>query len=71
MMRGLRLAEGVERADQVALLQELDCTYGQGHYFAYPQDSASAASLLEDTGASAGRATDAARPLPAATTSEP
>jgi diguanylate cyclase (GGDEF)-like protein len=42
------VAEGVERADQVALLQELDCTYGQGYYFAYPQDADSAGSLLEE-----------------------
>ncbi len=42
------VAEGVERADQVALLQELECTYGQGHYFSYPQDAASVESLLED-----------------------
>ncbi len=42
------VAEGVERADQVALLQELQCTYGQGHYFSYPQDAVSVTSLLED-----------------------
>jgi len=42
------VAEGVERADQVALLQELECTYGQGYYFSYPQDAISVTSLLED-----------------------
>jgi diguanylate cyclase (GGDEF)-like protein len=56
------VAEGVERADQVALLQELDCTYGQGHYFAYPQDADSAGSLLEE---------HQARIVPAATSSKP
>lgn len=69
------VAEGVERADQVALLQELDCTYGQGHYFAYPQDAAAAGSLLEEPGAAAlGQATgDASRPAHAvpATPSKP
>ena len=50
------VAEGVERADQVALLRDLDCTYGQGYYFAYPQDAASAGSLLEDVGTVVGRA---------------
>jgi diguanylate cyclase (GGDEF)-like protein len=42
------VAEGVERAEQVALLQELDCTYGQGHYFSSPQDAISLGALLED-----------------------
>jgi EAL domain-containing protein (putative c-di-GMP-specific phosphodiesterase class I) len=42
------VAEGVERADQVALLQELECMYGQGYYFSYPQDAVSVTSLLED-----------------------
>lgn len=69
------VAEGVERADQVALLQELDCTYGQGHYFAYPQDAAAAGSLLEEPGAAAlGQATGyASRPAHAvpATPSKP
>ncbi len=61
------VAEGVERADQVALLQELDCTYGQGHYFAYPQDAESAGSLLEETGTAA----HSALIVPAATSSKP
>ena len=64
-----------DRPDQVALLQELDCTYGQGHYFAYPQDAAAAGSLLEEPGAAAlGQATgDASRPAHAvpATPSKP
>jgi diguanylate cyclase (GGDEF)-like protein len=42
------VAEGVERADQVALLQELDCTYGQGHYFAEPREAESAGRLLNE-----------------------
>ncbi|QOV88889.1 putative bifunctional diguanylate cyclase/phosphodiesterase [Humisphaera borealis] len=30
------VAEGIERADQVVLLQSLECTFGQGYYFAKP-----------------------------------
>ena len=61
------VAEGVERVDQVALLQELDCTYGQGHYFAYPQDAASAARVLDDSSS----AIDQAFTVPAAVPSKP
>jgi EAL domain-containing protein (putative c-di-GMP-specific phosphodiesterase class I) len=50
------VAEGVERAEQVALLQELDCMYGQGHYFAHPQDAASAAGLLDEPSAAVDQA---------------
>jgi EAL domain-containing protein (putative c-di-GMP-specific phosphodiesterase class I) len=32
-------AEGVETADQVALLQALECDYVQGHYFAMPLEA--------------------------------
>lgn len=69
------VAEGVERADQVALLQELACTYAQGHYFSYPQDADSAARLLEDgrTATSGQVPSDGARAvltLPAAIRSE-
>jgi EAL domain-containing protein (putative c-di-GMP-specific phosphodiesterase class I) len=60
------VAEGVERADQVALLQELDCTYGQGHYFAYPQDADSAGSLLEEHKALIVPAATSSKPSPAA-----
>ncbi len=65
------VAEGVERADQAALLQELACTYAQGHYFSYPQDADSAARLLEEarTAIPGQAASDGARPvltLPAA-----
>jgi EAL domain-containing protein (putative c-di-GMP-specific phosphodiesterase class I) len=47
------VAEGVERADQAALLQELQCTYGQGHYFSGPRDAAAMTRLLEDVHAAA------------------
>ena len=40
------VAEGVETADQVALLQGLDCTQAQGYHFARPQDAKSAEALL-------------------------
>jgi EAL domain-containing protein (putative c-di-GMP-specific phosphodiesterase class I) len=42
------VAEGVEQRDQIALLQELGCKYGQGHYFSRPQDAVSATKLLDD-----------------------
>lgn len=42
------VAEGVERADQVNLLQELGCKYGQGYYFSGPQDAASVTKLLTE-----------------------
>jgi EAL domain-containing protein (putative c-di-GMP-specific phosphodiesterase class I) len=34
------VAEGIERADQMSLLKELGCKYGQGHYFAQPLEAA-------------------------------
>jgi predicted signal transduction protein with EAL and GGDEF domain len=40
------VAEGVETAEQVAMLQGLDCTQAQGYHFARPQDAASAEALL-------------------------
>jgi EAL domain-containing protein (putative c-di-GMP-specific phosphodiesterase class I) len=44
------VAEGVETADQVAMLQGLDCTQAQGYHFARPQDAKSAEKLLEESG---------------------
>ena len=40
------VAEGVETADQVTMLQGLDCTQAQGYLFGRPQDAKSAESLL-------------------------
>ncbi|WP_250036318.1 putative bifunctional diguanylate cyclase/phosphodiesterase [Paractinoplanes maris] len=54
---GLRLstiAEGVETADQVALLRELGCERGQGFYFSRPVPEPDAARLIEQSAASAG-----------------
>jgi EAL domain-containing protein (putative c-di-GMP-specific phosphodiesterase class I) len=70
------VAEGVERADQVTLLQELDCTYGQGHYFSSPRDAVSVEGLLEDgrTAASGHARGDGSRSglvVPASAGSEP
>lgn len=42
------VAEGVERADQVSLLRELECTYGQGYFFSHPLDAMSVTKHLQD-----------------------
>ncbi len=42
------VAEGVERSDQVSLLGELECVYGQGYFFSHPLDAASVTQLLQD-----------------------
>jgi diguanylate cyclase (GGDEF)-like protein/PAS domain S-box-containing protein len=43
------VAEGVERADQAAVLQSLHCHQGQGFYFARPTDADTVSSLLSQT----------------------
>ena len=48
------VAEGIERAEQLARIQRLGCALGQGHYFARPLDPDSVTRLL---------ATDAPLPL--------
>jgi EAL domain-containing protein (putative c-di-GMP-specific phosphodiesterase class I) len=46
---GLRvIAEGVERAEQVAQLRELGCERGQGHYFAPPYTAEELDILLQE-----------------------
>jgi EAL domain-containing protein (putative c-di-GMP-specific phosphodiesterase class I) len=40
------VAEGLETADQVALLQSLECDYGQGYHFAKPLAAEAAAAFL-------------------------
>jgi diguanylate cyclase (GGDEF)-like protein len=40
------VAEGIETADQVRLVRELGCQYGQGFLFARPADAASIAPIL-------------------------
>jgi diguanylate cyclase (GGDEF)-like protein len=45
---GMKLiAEGIENADQVALLQGMDCDLAQGYYFDRPQDVAGAEAFIE------------------------
>jgi EAL domain-containing protein (putative c-di-GMP-specific phosphodiesterase class I) len=41
------VAEGIERAEQLERLLELDCDLGQGYYFAKPLDKESLAQLLD------------------------
>jgi EAL domain-containing protein (putative c-di-GMP-specific phosphodiesterase class I) len=41
------VAEGVESPDQLALLQALDCNYGQGWLFSHPLEATDAERLLE------------------------
>jgi EAL domain-containing protein (putative c-di-GMP-specific phosphodiesterase class I) len=43
------VAEGVETAEQLAQLKELDCQYGQGYLIARPMDSKAAENLLVRT----------------------
>ncbi|HLO47970.1 MAG TPA: EAL domain-containing protein [Kamptonema sp.] len=40
------IAEGVENAQQLALLRALQCEYGQGYFFSKPVDSAAATVLV-------------------------
>ncbi len=40
------IAEGVEKATQLALLRDLKCKYGQGYFFSKPVDSSQATKLI-------------------------
>jgi EAL domain-containing protein (putative c-di-GMP-specific phosphodiesterase class I) len=40
------VAEGVETVQQLALLQKLQCKYGQGYYFSRPLTAEGTATLL-------------------------
>jgi EAL domain-containing protein (putative c-di-GMP-specific phosphodiesterase class I) len=42
------VAEGIEHADQSAILQELGCDRGQGFYFSPPQKAEAIGELLAD-----------------------
>ena len=42
------VAEGIETVEQLAMLQALDCQYGQGRLFSEPLDAADAEKLLGD-----------------------
>ena len=45
---GMKLiAEGIENADQVTLLQAMDCTLAQGFFFDSPQNVAGAEAFIE------------------------
>ncbi|MEH2324897.1 MAG: EAL domain-containing protein [Nostoc sp.] len=39
-------AEGVETEEELALLRNLNCEYGQGYFFSHPLDSSQAAALI-------------------------
>ncbi|MBN1172546.1 MAG: EAL domain-containing protein [Micromonosporaceae bacterium] len=43
------VAEGVETAEQVQLLRTIGCEYGQGFYFARPQDAQMTTAMLENS----------------------
>jgi diguanylate cyclase (GGDEF)-like protein len=42
------IAEGIETSDQVTALQDLDCEYGQGYFFAKPLSKEAATELLKN-----------------------
>jgi EAL domain-containing protein (putative c-di-GMP-specific phosphodiesterase class I) len=42
------VAEGIERADQLQRLLDLDCDLGQGYLFARPLEPAALKTLLEE-----------------------
>lgn len=43
------VAEGIEKIEQLAHLQRLGCTYGQGYYFGKPESAESTRQLLKHT----------------------
>ena len=42
------IAEGIERPDQLRLMQSFGCEYGQGYLFSAPLDAADVLRLLRD-----------------------
>ncbi len=40
------IAEGIETAEQLARLRELNCAYGQGYFFSQPLPSQAAEELI-------------------------
>jgi EAL domain-containing protein (putative c-di-GMP-specific phosphodiesterase class I) len=42
------IAEGVETAEQLAQLRELDCELAQGYWFSKPLDSATVTEMLKN-----------------------
>jgi EAL domain-containing protein (putative c-di-GMP-specific phosphodiesterase class I) len=49
------IAEGIEHAHQANLLRQLECSLGQGYYFARPLDAADAEGRLGEAAPSAAR----------------
>jgi EAL domain-containing protein (putative c-di-GMP-specific phosphodiesterase class I) len=46
---GMKLiAEGIETADQIVLLQSMDCDFAQGYFFSKPADAAAAETFIEN-----------------------
>ncbi len=44
------VAEGIETAEQVVLLQSMECEHGQGFYFSKPLDAAAALDFIRKQG---------------------
>ena len=43
------VAEGVETEDELKLLRDLKCEYGQGYYFSQPSSPADAEKIIVET----------------------
>ena len=52
------VAEGIENAEQLAMLQKLGCDQYQGFYFSRPVDSTKLGEMLRSTGADGGNGGD-------------
>ncbi|MEZ6190127.1 MAG: EAL domain-containing protein [Phycisphaerales bacterium] len=54
------VAEGIENADQLAMLQAMDCKFGQGYFFAKPMTAQDATEFLANRGNASSGASNAA-----------
>ena len=58
------IAEGIETQEQLAVLKELGCEYGQGYFFAKPMDRAVAESYLHPSSKVSGGRTESKEAYP-------